>query len=668
MKKIKIQDTCLIRTNHFPTNDLLDFYKNTSLLLEKFKKDQLFNIGLKISSESFYNSYISNEQLTPKLRKTFISYLIRSTSRCTPHNVYSDVGIVYFCNKTNLTKNSKSSKYYLWDYAADSLSNDSIQILYANPTIYQQSNRYKFYHFKGKHVEIREFDYSKLLELILLKTKTIIRKKSLITSIIKSFDYESTDIEELLDNLIEQQVIYTSNSSFCIPSTYINSNNVPAYQTLSKDELIRTIEQTKSKTLSIDTKIEYSNNKISGTVKTKLIRTINALLNIPPNKNEDENLKIFKEFFLNKYGERKVSLLELFDINNCPVPPYLEPVNELGLDILNNVKNSYSKPFELTKKHIVNSLLSMNQNQYNNICLEDFFNTNGIDLHPPSTEDLPYSFNALVELFDDDNFYLKEIGGIDGNKLLNRFRYMFEEAHAHLHNIEKKMMILNRQVIAEVNYVPTLKHRGVIPSSCNLPYQITFTYPSLKNESIPINDLLIYVENDKVVLFSKSLNATIIPSIPNAFNYSSLNIPILNLIADIEGQGKRGYLGITFDNLNLNRYPRITYEEIVLSPEKWVINTKMFHTDLRNINDFKTTFAKIKSKLSIPKLIHLVVFDQELLLDTTHSDCLYIIRDELMKRTEITLRESYNFKTQHVKNENGDYFNNEVLITICNEN
>jgi thiopeptide-type bacteriocin biosynthesis protein len=218
-------------------------------------------------------------------------------------------------------------------------------------------------------------------------------------------------------------------------------------------------------------------------------------------------------------------------------------------------------------------------------------------------------------------------------------------------------------VLAEVLHNPG-GHALNVAMRLNLrKYEIPINCsPSVdKNHVILLEDLLVSIQNERVVLRSKLLNKEILPQITNAFNVQR-GEPILRFLADIQNQHMRGHFSWDWhDYYNEEYLPRVEFKKIILATARWNIkknDSRQFST----IESFKKYLKGVRDRLNIPRYVSLAqAFDNELCLDLDNDFCLRHLQRHL-KHGDATLVEFLHTENNcFIQDKDGSYCN-EIVI------
>lgn len=199
--------------------------------------------------------------------------------------------------------------------------------------------------------------------------------------------------------------------------------------------------------------------------------------------------------------------------------------------------------------------------------------------------------------------------------------------------------------------------------------------PGLRRYEIPINcspsvdmdhliflkDLLVSIQNGRVVLRSKLLNKEVLPQMTNAFNVQR-GEPLLRFLSDIQNQQTRNYFVWNWHDYYKEEYlPRVEFKKIILTRARWSIKkngNQLFST----IRAFKENFEVTRKRLNIPRYVTLVQsFDNELCLDLDNDFCLRHLQRHLKHEDAILLEFLHTEDNCFIKDKDGAYCN-EIII------
>lgn len=183
--------------------------------------------------------------------------------------------------------------------------------------------------------------------------------------------------------------------------------------------------------------------------------------------------------------------------------------------------------------------------------------------------------------------------------------------------------------MAEISYL-SRPHSGNVQirpdfREYKIPY-LSYRDASEDNRVIDIKDLSVSVEGGKVKLSSKRLGKEVCPCFSSAYNYKFGTSEIYQFLGDVQRQNATKMLSAQLDSLliMLGHLPRISYKNIVVSPESWIID------NLWGDNDFAQSIEKFRSqheKLGMPRFLSFSQGDN------------YFIVDE---KSDVSVREFFN--------------------------
>ena len=186
------------------------------------------------------------------------------------------------------------------------------------------------------------------------------------------------------------------------------------------------------------------------------------------------------------------------------------------------------------------------------------------------------------------------------------------------------------------------------------------------DKNITIDDVLVSVENNQIITYSKRLDKQILFFINNMLN-NSLNNKISRFLISTTDD----YLTSPLDRvshiineLNYKYVPRIVLSGVVVSPRRWhfaknEINSKTF-------SKFKEDFYEIKNQFKIDDIVYLCRYDNRIAVRLDSDYFLKILFREYSLFEELELSEIEK-GSPVVCDENGNLYLNECVFSIINK-
>lgn len=664
---LSIRDFKEIERNDLSDKDYV-FY-----LIDYIKKHNLY-ANIYSSSKSLYYSIINfNRDTSDKKTKNILislyKYLVRMTFRSTPFGMYSGVGI----NTINSEEQSKEKVIY-YSYINNSaiyllinhLHNenkilDKIKVC-NNPNMYEDythlflpyqveysSNEYKdsgnislkknkltqrvvelcaheinfnklkdilCSEFQAPEITVHEYLKKLIFEdFLITEFKINLSTKNSYKSIIKLLEEikETTNIVYIifqkLDNIIDE--INSSDDRITILNLLI-----------SADKLIASnFPNFKDNVLNIDTKIDGRNFQITDNdIKDiKNVAELNSQLTLfEPSK----VLEDYKNKFSEIYGQDEdVKLTNLLN-------------GSLGLGI----PNEYTTTTNLNNLEKANSIAGILENWktealLNNDKVIKLSNDKLLELDPYlQKSNINTSFDMyLTKLSNSSKLYLKtNSGSLHATQTYGRFTYMFP------FNITKDIYNFD-------NYKP----KGF----CTMEIIYNHPFPKIQNvmtsqlpnatidflnhsSNITVNDLYVFLGED-FNFYIRDINGNII--YPNFNNLHNTNLApsIIRFLSDISMQYITGTYFLNFSAVEHAYSPRIEYNNIVLSPQKWNINLNKG----LNFNDFILKIKQFSKTYELDEEFYLVYEDQRLYINLNSTISQYTLYTEYKKKEILELEE-----------------------------
>lgn len=276
-------------------------------------------------------------------------------------------------------------------------------------------------------------------------------------------------------------------------------------------------------------------------------------------------------------------------------------------------------------------------------------------LKTENSRPLPDSFAVIGHVAaqagerDKPSFYLQSASGPSGAILLGRFCHADDQLIAgvreHL-RAEESVCAEGDAVFAEIAHLPEGRIGNVIYRPFLRSYEIPFLATSRAplDQQIPITDLMVSIENDRIVLRSKRLKREVVPRLTSAHGYGhGRNLKVYKFLCFLQMQGVSA--GITWNwgiLENLAFLPRVTWRNLVFSLARWQMDKEVIEDlakgsgpeRLRRIQDWRLGRG-------IPRFVLLTEADNQLLIDFENVISVETFIEYIKKRENVRLVEMF---------------------------
>ncbi|WP_202702574.1 lantibiotic dehydratase family protein [Flavobacterium sp. UGB4466] len=727
--KIASFDAYVLRTPLFPLSLYLSTVENYSAEKAKLQyQNPLIREAIHLASPDLTkeldkwvktDSNLSVEK-AKKLELTFLKYLARMSSRCTPFGLFSgcSVGRTAAETKIILEDTDRFERFtqfdmQFWVMLLQEISKKKEVIphlkYYPNNSIYKIGDFYRYIEYKSietkREHSISALRVATLLTELLDSIQQGMTVEEMVTFLSDDED-EKQEAHEYVLKLIDFQFLVSELDAVV---TGIDNGErildvlkkIPAleneYQMLEKilEELLsldkklvpteKTYQKIKNniKRLEIDFDEKYlfqtdlnsstSVNTLNKNVSQKVLRAVEFLNGIQM-KEKFQNQESFKKAFTQRYESRVMPLTTVLD-------------TEIGIGYLQNQ--------EMNDNHEVLEFLSLksketeNQNElwtsYDYIlqkkiqeCLikggteislteKDFPNFNTDFSNAPAT------FSVLFEVLNEEKIVIESSGNVSAAKLLGRFC----NGNASIHKltreiIEKEEVFHANRIMAEVVHVPESRTGNILRRPVLRKHEISYLAKSgvPENDTIPLNDLWISIENDTIILFSKKHQKKIIPCLSNAHNFAKNSLPLYHFLCDLQSQHTKPIYSFDWGVLrnHYTYFPRVLYRDIILSKAKWiVVKEEIMPFSKMNDKQLLEDFLKWRSQRNIPRYVNWANHDHTLLFDFETQIGVELFLNSVKNKDKITLEEFLFTKKSVVQNQNTAGYCNQFILSFYKE-
>lgn len=587
--------------------------------------------AIAISSDAFYQTIKEVKahelnSLPPKVFFTIWKYYNRAKFRSTPYGTFAGFSILNNAlgnseTKIRVKKQQVVHQFVDWPYKnklefspSELLNNNCI--LFANSSYYFTTTSIRYIACTDGLFELAEIDQDDFVLQILKACLEPITVNTLLEKLDIS-EKGKADVFSLLEDMLSLQLLLSDHDPNIIGEDYFKRLNIqPSAET--KEYLIA------------------ERAVISGGVDEKLLQSVPGLINLMQHILPADGRDALKEF-INKFRKK-------FEQNEIPLSMALDPEMGIGYDELEQagqgddfIAQFYGK--QNKKAENLNDKLKENfKNIVNNgaFLSKDVIRLDklGIQLSDKPAI-IPNSFSMLMSIAD-DLVFVDQTGGSTANALSGRFTMASYNVYEHCKSISKIEQEANPDILffdvaymVETN-VDNINRRKLIYNN-----QLSILNFDTSEEPLTLDDIMLSVKGTEVILRSKKLNKRIVPRMASAYNYSRSDLSVFRLLCDLQHQNILSNLSLFIETIypELPYYPRIQYQNIVLSQRKWQV--KKEDVISLNVDDCK----KYLKELGLGKYFKAGLSDQTLCFETESNSDLTAFLLYLQKQNTVYLEE-----------------------------
>jgi|GEM_PF-1314336 len=387
-------------------------------------------------------------------------------------------------------------------------------------------------------------------------------------------------------------------------------------------------------------------------------------------------MKGFREAFIKRYGDRKVQLVKVLD-------------PETGIGLEGMVESYWTDPVPWiddlrwgpgfgtasSQPDPGNSWLVAKYGEVirkNQLYLElESSDLQAVDIHSGTW---PAQMTAMVELFETGQpgeMNIHFLLGSSGNPayLLGRFGFADPDATKQWISklVKDEQAVDPEAVFAEVVHLPEDRTGNVLQRPAFLTYEIPYLARSAKppDKQIPVTDLLVSIENQRIILYSARSGKRVRPLMTNAYNHQLGHLAVYKFLSRVQLQDP----GLLFKPdwgeavRNSSFTPGIRFKNLILSSPVWSVRCQDIGRFFNSGNNEFDLPALItwKNELQMPDEMLWVSYDQELYFNWTHPNLLMALWDTIRNLSAIKVRPFYLSSGTPVKSEYGSHANQFVF-------
>jgi len=657
-----------------------------------------------------------------KIRETFFKYFDRMCTRCTPFGLFSSVTPIYVREMENVSGKYDENKIYAVVNLHYQLLSELVSFITrsfrhksrftVNRSLSDKENKFIVStpeKLKNRTIyATREIESNEIIEFLFENKGEVFDYNALIQKLVSIFSFHpKVDIKNFIDDCIDQGVMVNAVST---TGRGKRTNHEVIYEEIARlhslydsnpelgalIDIFRTADRLNARTPfkpSIDEIISklkvlglpYDRNKIifvnshkdgkinlgisgaelSATIMEAMVVSTHFL----PQESSDGWFEDFKKRFVSMFGDAMVSFETVFD-----------PITGLNYPLFNQKK---------TEKEILLTEFRFNKRAKADGSLKrekDFFLEKYLDClvhgkeeliikdddllgRQPVLADLSYTFSMLASIVQDPDkrdlkpcIHLKNVSGGSALGYIGRFSSLNEKIHDLCQEITRfEEETSGNAINAEITHIPDSAIGDILFHNPFHKYEIPYLVNSHTDPDfiMDVSDLLLGVQDERFVIYSKKHRKYVNPILANAYNFSLNEHPAFLFLCDYQHRKS-----LFTPNISLGHWaasvpflPRVRYKNVIFSPKTWIVDLLKLLIDkdkTKNLYEHLTWhYSNIPKQIQIghaDQLLH-IDFDDELSAGLFSSFC-----DRQLKKgiKKITVFESLVPK--------GD-FANEILLT-----
>lgn len=551
--KLNIQSTVIFRTPKFSyQSELVDCWEELKL-------------AISISSSAFYETIKevkANElkDLPPKIYFTIWKYFNRAKFRSTPYGTFAGFSLLNYAVKSSesrivIEETQKVRELVDWPNKnniqlplAELLQKNCL--IFSNTSYYLTPNSIRYIACTDGVFELAELDQDDFVKQILAACLKPVRVNDLVKQLNLN-DAEAENLFGLLQDMHDLQLVFTNYDPNIIGDDYFERLGLAATAELPKY-------------LIAERKV------LSGRINERSLQAIPGLINmlhsIMPAKNRDA-LSEFQVRFKKKFEDQEIPLLLALDPEMGVGYDELEQAGQ-NSGFITHFTNKPPKKAEAEniKTALKNYLSEQNFEKGKVVYLNKLVLKPNEKLVP-----LPNSFSMVMSVHD-DLIFVEQIGGATSNALSGRFTMAADDVVQYTKNIAAAEQQANPEVLFfDVAYMVETNVDNVNRRKLIYGHQLSILNFDTSSSPLALNDIQISVRGTEVILRSKHLNKRLVPRMASAYNYTRSDLSVFRLLCDLQHQGLQTNLSFPLHTIfpDLEYYPRLQYQNIVLSSNKW---------------------------------------------------------------------------------------------------
>lgn len=616
------------------------------------------------SSDDFYQLIkdLEPEDLpdqAPAVRNTVWKYFNRARHRSTPFGRFAAVGVcdaAYSRQNGPITVSAMPEYHRFVDWTLKNEAEYTFEqlvqadgLLFANSTYYPFQNSIRYITFHDEKFEIAEMEPDAFVLCVLELCRHPL-PVTVALSRLRELHPEIEDVQEHIISLISLQLLFTSLDPNITGEDYFRRIGLKC-------------EQAQRHYVISERKC------LGGHFDLRLLKRLDGLIAllrqlIP--QNENAQLRDFIQRFGNRFDRREVPLMTALDPELGVGYGLMEASSGIDGLVLQLAANKVQDKADgnLLKEILTKELFGKPCTKHKHIQLDALDIKTGMDTVPP----LPNTFNGLFSVAD-DTICMEHMGGLSATSLAGRFTLAVDDIHRFANEMAKLEQEANPDVLFfDLAYMAETTVDNVNRRRQVYDYQLALLNYDTSASPITADDILILLQGNEPVLRSKSLNKRLVPRLASAYNHVRSDLPLFRLLCDLQQYGLQFNLSLRPEQLfpDMDHYPRISYHNIMLAPEKWRIDRKEASAYIKQAPGPSSLKDYLQHR-QVSRHIRCGVADQTLYFDLESTGDMDALRHYLHRRESLLLEEVLMAAAPLVKDEKGKAYAAQFMVTITHQ-
>ncbi len=604
--------------------------------------------SIRYSSPEFYTiikqaSDTELDTLPRQIQHTVWKYFNRAVYRAIPYGTFAGFGVIEAKQNNGSTRividtDQKIHRRICWttlrNHKPEILLEDST-ILFANSSYYTINDRLRYLVKDGDDYGISEINQDSIFLEILSDCRHPISFERLRHN--KNWNPGKLAI---INQLIELQLLITDLHANIIGQDYFFRRSVQM-------------------NLSTPQYIIAERKVITGNPNAQVLKNIPELINLM-----SILIKPYKGPLLDRFKE---GFNKRFEGRHMPLMTILDP--QIGINITGNEEQFGENPILVSwskrrsvvpdeNQKVIDTLLLSGKNQQviDLAQLKDRFET--------SPGSLPNTIGVLCTIVD-DQVIVDSIGGATAVAMMGRYSI----ASKTVKNICRELADLEQQanpdvLFFDIAYVPEFNAENINRREHIYPLQLSILNFDIGISQLTLDDIYVTVQNDEILLYSKSLAKRVIPRLASAYNFNRSDLPLFKFLCELQFQGLKANLGFNLPELVPDQkcYPRVQYENIVLSPARVKICITEYQNHLKE--DLSHTLQTYVQKAGLGRYVVTRTEDRTMTFDTQSAIDLQELEFILKKFSSFYIEECFIPNNAVVRDANDKPYAHQLAMAV----